>query len=94
MPNDPTQNGAREVVVNANLTTQAPSAVSPADQAESEDAAEENQDLEGAFKRIEHLETELKSVNTEMDCKIHGEFDAIRRYVDRAIEHDRLKKRP
>lgn len=80
------------VVVNAELTTK--DTVPGDQQKESEDDANEEANLETALKRIARLESELKSVNTEMDCKIHGEFDAMRRYVDRAIEINRLRKRP
>ena len=80
------------VVVNAKLTNK--EAVQGNKQNEKTEESNDEANLETMLKRITRLEDELKSVNTEMDCKIHGEFDAIRRYVDRAIEHDRLKKRP
>lgn len=80
------------VEVNAKLTNK--EAVQGDKQNENTEESNDEANLETMLKRITRLEDELKSVNTEMDCKIHGEFDAIRRYVDRAIEHDRLKKRP
>ncbi|TDO96695.1 hypothetical protein [Marinomonas balearica] len=80
------------VEVNAKLTTK--DEVQGDEQNKKTENLDSGAKLESAMQRITQLESELKSVNTEMDCKIHGEFDAIRRYVDRAIEHDRLKKRP
>ncbi len=80
------------VVVNAELTTK--DTMQRDEQHKKPEEPNNEAKLESAIQRITRLEGQLRSVNREMDCKIHGEFDAIRHHVDRAIEHYHLKKRP
>lgn len=75
-----------EVIVNGNINN--PDETADTDRATDKSASDQ------ALVQIKRLESELKSLKNDMDCMIHGEFDDIKNYVDRAIEHDRLKKRP
>lgn len=43
---------------------------------------------------ITRVKSELAHVKNDIRCMINGEIDTIRQYVDQAIEHERLVKRP
>lgn len=82
-----------QVVVNAKMTDQVNDdelnleGISPEEGSEKANSASLKQDMK-------QLASELQRVKSDIDCRIHGEFDAIKHYVDRAIERDRLAKRP
>ncbi len=90
MPGETADNatGIDEIVVNANLTTQQ-------DGAQNGNGVNSNDESSfDAKTQINRLESELKSIKSKMNCMIHSEFDNIKNYLDRALERDRLTKRP
>lgn len=61
---------------------------------QNDDNVSTNEKAEALQSEIRQVKSELAHVKNDIRSMINGEINTIRHYVDQAIEHERLVKRP